>query len=517
MAPHTFVFWIHAGTKARFEEAYRGIADRLELPGRDRPGADISQLVCNWLQDEANGTWLMILDNADDVSVFYPKQGRAKDRFGSAPTPLADYLPQSRNGSILVTSRNKDVAARLVGGHRNIGEVVAFSEEQALLLLQNKLHNTPSSGGTSELLRTLGYLPLAVAQAAAYINRHAPRLTILDYLDEFHRSSKSKDSLLNQDRGDLRRDKSASNSVMTTWQVTFECVRKEKQSAADLLSLMSFFNPQAIPEFALQSYNRVAEGRIRRVKDVLSVLQLSRNRQEEDRKKSFFDDVAVLQAYSLVSAMAEKGVFKMHPLVQHCTIAWLSLARKVERFRMGFVEIIKKEFLVKEAGDWEECKQLMPHIEAFYPGKPGDNSFDRWVTLTTDAGGLLDEKGKYNEAAILCRRALEGKEEGLGQQHPDTLWSVNDLAVVLHNQGKYDEAERLHRQALEGIEKELGKQHPDTLSSINNLATVLRDQGKHDKAERLHRQALEGREKELGKQHPDTLLSINNLANTLRD
>lgn len=78
-APHTFVFWVHAGTKARFEEAYRGIADRLELPGRDRPEANVSQLVCNWLQNEANGKWLIILDNADDLDVFYPNQVYAND------------------------------------------------------------------------------------------------------------------------------------------------------------------------------------------------------------------------------------------------------------------------------------------------------------------------------------------------------------------------------------------------------------------------------------------------------
>ncbi|KAF1950535.1 hypothetical protein CC80DRAFT_228667, partial [Byssothecium circinans] len=419
-SPHTFVFWVHASTRARFEEAYRDIADRLQLPGRSDPKANVLRLVSNWLQDEANGRWMMILDNADDVNVFYPKQAHASDRSCSSLTSLAEYMPQSRNGSILITSRNKDAAARLAGGYTRIKGVSALGEDQAFQLLRNKLHDASGSEGAVELLCMLGYLPLAITQATAYINQHAPRVTIQDYLDEFRRSIKNRESLLNRDAGDLRRDRSASNSVVATWQLTFECVRKERRSAADLLSLMCFFNPQAIPEFALRSYDRGMQKRIRRVKRVFSVPQYLKDRHRSDGKKAFHDDVAVLQAYSLVSATAEKEVLKMHPLVQHCTIAWLSSARQVECCRMAFVELIKKEFLSNKVGDWEECKQLVPHIDTFYPGEPGDKSFDRWVSLTIDVGKLLYNKGKYNEAVIPYRRALEGREKELGVQHPST-------------------------------------------------------------------------------------------------
>ena len=67
-----------------------------------------------------------------------------------------------------------------------------------------------------QLLETLGYLPLAITQAAAYINRRAPRMTISGYLEEFRKNDKKKANLLNRDAGDLRRDGSASNSVVTT-------------------------------------------------------------------------------------------------------------------------------------------------------------------------------------------------------------------------------------------------------------------------------------------------------------
>lgn len=165
--------------------------------------------------------------------------------------------------------------------------------------------------------------------------------------------------------------------MIRTWQLTFECVRKERRSAANLLSLMCLFNPQAIPEFALRSYDKGIQNRIRRVKHVFSVPQYLKDRHRSDGEKAFHDDVALLQAYSLVSATAEKGVLKIHPLVQHCTIAWLSSARRAERCRVAFVDLIKKEFISQKVGDWEECKQLVPHIDTFYPGEPGDKSFSQ--------------------------------------------------------------------------------------------------------------------------------------------
>ena len=68
-SPQTWVFWVHASTRARFDEGYKMIADALKLRGRDDPKTDILQLVAGWLRDEANGRWFMILDNADDAAL----------------------------------------------------------------------------------------------------------------------------------------------------------------------------------------------------------------------------------------------------------------------------------------------------------------------------------------------------------------------------------------------------------------------------------------------------------------
>jgi hypothetical protein len=174
------VFWVHASAQARFKEAYKDIADQLQLPGRDNPKADVLQLVRNWLRDEVNGRWMMVIDNVDNVETFtsQKRQRQEDEADASAQMSLATYLPQSRNGAILITSRSKDAAVRLAGGYNKIKEVPVMDESEGLQLLRNKLHNPPIEESAVDLLHALDCIPLAVTQAAAYINRRgraAPR------------------------------------------------------------------------------------------------------------------------------------------------------------------------------------------------------------------------------------------------------------------------------------------------------------------------------------------------------
>ena len=90
------------------------------------------------------------------------------------------------------------------------------------------------------------------------------------------------------------------------------------------------------------------------------------------------------------------------------------------------------------------------------------------------------------------RRELEGREQQLGEDHPETLAAVRNLALLLEAQGKFDEAEPLFRRALDGLEQQLGADHQETLASVTNLALLLQAQGKFDEAEPLLRRALEG-------------------------
>jgi len=251
------VFWVHGSNTARFEEGYRAIAEAVKLPGRDAQNADILQLVHSWLCCAESGKWVMILDNADESSVFFSPHSRSVgDSIASSRQvrSLSVFLPQSNNGAILITSRDRDTAFRFTGRNQDIIKVEPMDQKDALTLLKKKPGTYFESDSGAELVGALDYIPLAITQAAAYIHRRAPRTSIVKYLKELQ-SKWSQGSPLNYDVGDPRRDENASNSIITTWQISFEHIRTTRPSAAELLS-MSFFDRQGIPEDLLNDSKR---------------------------------------------------------------------------------------------------------------------------------------------------------------------------------------------------------------------------------------------------------------------
>ncbi|KAF2475565.1 uncharacterized protein BDR25DRAFT_153780, partial [Lindgomyces ingoldianus] len=97
-SPEQWVFWVHASNIARLEQGYRDIADKVKLAGREDPQADVFKLVHNWLQNEKNGKWLLVLDNADDgatlsLPVNNSQETRTGGRNSAYPRSLSSYLP----------------------------------------------------------------------------------------------------------------------------------------------------------------------------------------------------------------------------------------------------------------------------------------------------------------------------------------------------------------------------------------------------------------------------------------
>jgi tetratricopeptide (TPR) repeat protein len=487
----------------------------------------------------------MIVDNADNVETFYPSGKSTAD--ASAQVSLATYLPQSRHGAILVTSRSKDAAARLVGGYNRIKEVLVMDESEGLHLFRNKLQHPPCEESVLKLLKELNCIPLAIIQAVAYINRRS-RMTVAGYLDEFQRNTKKRETLLKWDADELRRDDSASNLVVTTWQMSFEQITQERESAAHLLSLISFFNPHGIPESTLRRYSKEAA-------------EAADLHAEQDADDAFEEDLDTLQAYSLVSVTADNETGEMHALVQFCTRVWLSSTSVAEPWEQRFIELMAQQFPFQaEYEHWAKCQQLLPHVEPLFDATPADEqTLKAWTEVLTNAAyylrGLgnydtaqriatkalaarqnvfdshdlqtldtmtvlvwvLMDQGRYRGAEKLVRQVLEVRRTKLGGRDCRTLISMNNLAEVLVKQGEYKEAEKFNRQVLEDCRDVRGENHQSTLISMNNLALVLYFQGKYEEAEILHRQALEGCKNQLGERHPDTLGSMHNLAGMLSD
>jgi tetratricopeptide (TPR) repeat protein len=511
------------------------MADALKLPGRDDPQVDMLRLVSRWLADESNGPWFLVLDNADNTNMFsyLTPQMAHEQGFDSSKALLLAYIPQTATGSILITSRNTDSAYKLSGDYKNIIHISPMDASEALELLKTKLPRVKSAPNCLELLTALDHVPLAVTQAAAYISKGAPRMDISRYLDLFNESESNRTSLLDEDAGDLRRDPEVPNSVITTWHISFNQIRRDNPLAADLLSLMSVLNGQGIPESLLVKNN--------------------------DRLL-FEAALALLLGFSLVVAESTGDHFEMHRLVQLATRKWLVIHNESDKWNQTALRLLSETFPNGDYQNWKLCGRLLPHVDAVL-----SNSFHKEIDLLQQAsilhnlswylwakgryqlsrfkieealeirrlyldkgdrnlfgsfglyGTVLHSQGKYDEAETMYRQTLKLREEVLGQKHPDTLASMNNLALVLKSQGKYDEAEAIHRQELQLSEEVLGQKHPKTLTSMNNLARVLKSQGKYDEAEAMHRQALQLQEEVLGHKHPNTLASMNNLALVLEN
>ena len=76
----------------------------------------------------------------------------------------------------------------------------------------------------------------------------------------------------------------------------------------------------------------------------------------------------------------------------------------------------------------------------------------------------------------LYKRVLETEERAHGVEHPDTLFSLDNLAALYWTQGRYGEAEPLLKRALDARQRMKGPDHPDTLTSVNYLASLYDSQ-----------------------------------------
>ena len=504
------IFWIHAGTKARVEAGFRAIADAVQLPVENRPTTDIPQLVYGWLSNEQNGRWLMVVDSADDHDVFYSSNGGTGE-----DKPLAEYLPQSRNGSILVTTRDKDLARRLTGHHKNIIEVGTMAPSDALLLLEKKLGLLSDADSAAELVRVLDYFPLAISQAASYIQKMTPRSSLEKYLAEFREGERKKTRLLGHDSGDLRRDGSASNAILTTWQISFQHIRTKRRSAANLLSLMSFFDRQGIPESLLKSSrndeNTARLSRLEGQEDWGSggLGDSESNGSDDETDDAFEDDIAILRDYCLIIPNEDGDVFEMHGLVQLSTRKWLEAYNLQEKFKQQFVSQMVASFPTGDYGNWTTCQSLFAHVEAAMNFRPAEGRLEKaWATLLYNGGWYARSQGKYDIAERMLYKARRTREMRLGKEDGATLASTSLFALVLLDRGLWGKAEKLFVQVMEMTKAKLGADHPDTLTSMNNLAFTWKSQGQHADALALMKSCALARQRVIGPEHPHTRSSL---------
>jgi tetratricopeptide (TPR) repeat protein len=469
------IFWLKADSQTALSSGFIEIAALLNLPEKDAQESELAiRAVVNWL--EYHTGWLLIFDNAD------------------VPELLKPFRPRNASGHVLLTSR-----AQLFD-HLGIStpvELQTMSPDEAVQFLftrtGKKVDNAAEKAAAAELAGELGYLPLALEQAGAYILAKKARFQA--YLASYR---KQRLALLQQARPVVGQ---YPESVATTWAINFSEVEQASQAAADLLTASAFLSPDRIP-FELISTGKQQLGPA--IETALADV--------EDDPLLINQLLEPLTLYSLVRLDVDQQTYNLHRLVQEVVQTRLDEpSQKLWAERV--VEALNTAFSNVEFKNWPLCERLLPHT------KQAARIIQQWQVVSQSAALLLNkagfyskQRGQYKDAEPLYQQALPIYQRALGPDHPYVATVLNNLAELYREQGKLDATETLLKQSLAIRQQALGPDHPDVAQSLNNLAGLYYQRGKPAAAEPLYQQALAIDEKALGPDHPALATHLNNLA-----
>jgi serine/threonine protein kinase len=148
--------------------------------------------------------------------------------------------------------------------------------------------------------------------------------------------------------------------------------------------------------------------------------------------------------------------------------------------------------------------------------KLGDQHPDTIVSMEHYAAAL-QALARYPEAESAFKQALDASRRVHGDDHVQTIRTLDHYGDLLSSQERLPEAEAMCREAWERARRVLGDEHPTTLASAHNYAHVLFRQGRTDLAAPLLRQVLDGSRRVHGPDHPDTITTLNVLARALSE
>ncbi|WAO94549.1 NB-ARC domain-containing protein [Fusarium falciforme] len=517
------VFWVHADNEATFLADYKTIGKKLGVDER-LEGSDLLDAVRSGI--EGRSKWVMIVDNADDLRLFGVGQ-QAKGDGTKENQSLWKYIPCTSQGMVLWTSRDAHITGTLVGPRCGI-EVRSMAIDEATTLLARVRDEPPTAeeaSGEAEvdaLLEELQCLPLAIAQAGAYMRRMS--MTAEQYL-ALLRQGQTRWEVLKVSDADRHRRPEVSNSVLETWRISTERIRAESEMSYQMLHVIAYVDSQDIPQelmaAAASRYDIDGEISTRQATELEVLEAVTRLkefsflslRQMEDGERSY-------EMHKLVQEAVRYGLGVRGPMETTMGKApWVesgpSEPEKGEAYYSGMaLQVVDGLFPISEPTSWGRCEQYVTH--AIRVGEWAEVSGTEIETsaLLERVSSFLYERGRWREKEPVDSRALKLRREVLGEKHPDTIWSMASLAATYHDQGRYDEAERLKDETLDLQREVLGEKHPDTIRSMADLAMTYHEQGRYDEAERLKDETLDLRREVVGEKHPDTIRSMASLAAT---
>jgi tetratricopeptide (TPR) repeat protein len=473
------VFWMDASDKDSLYQSYANVAQKLSIPGWDDDQANTKQLVERCVVGMSARQCLLIFDNTEDMTL------RSDGLSTTEAADLTDFLPQSKLYTVVFTTTSSDTARTLA--LHNILALRELTLDTALRMLQVRLArplSNPEQQEAEHLLRELSYLPLAIMQAAACMN--ASSMTVQEYRA---RMDQHKDLPIDHG-GDSSEGKlhgsRVKDPVAAVLFLSINEISRENALATDYLFLAACVDRKDI---------------------TLDLLEAASMQAREHA-------IRMLDKYALITRRPAESALDVHRLVHQALRKHLQAKRRLSQWTQRTIIQLLQVFPNGDHSNRSKWRRLLPHVQYALSHSRTDNNNEERFRLAVGCAITLYNDGRYSEAEELEVQVVQTRKRVLGNEHPDTLSSMINLASTYSDQGRWKEAEELEVQVMQARKRVLGNEHPDTLRSMNNIASTYWNQGRLKEAEVLEVQVMQARKRVLGNEHPSTLTSMANLAST---
>jgi tetratricopeptide (TPR) repeat protein len=425
----------------------------------------------------------MIVDDADVDTFFGPSQ-------------LHKFLPHSPRGCILVLTRNRQLALRIVRPAQLI-EIGGMVREDASKLLLSFTGQLCDHKDADDLVSALELSPLAIAQAGAFIAFNS--MSIRSYLHQINISDHSASQLF--------------LAALTHFSSTMHCMLHSRLPIASLSALRNY-DPGASDLLAVTACFHEVDIPLTLLSAISDPDQLSKA-------------LLVLQGYSLVRPGSRSNTIELPRVARAIVRAEVTSMTKHPRPLKLALKAMCLTFpaICEQSKLWERCQLYQLHtrsilamtMDTLNPNQLSSTSRLALAHLASAICTFLIVVGQYQEVRAISLKIFGwAATKTFAQQEGVFRDLKSKLAISEQGLGNLPSAARLSREVFLSRKHTLGNTHSKTLHSLNNLALVYEDQRIHDKAERYHRESLSLKELIFGHEHPDTLTTVNNLGITLQ-
>ncbi|KAJ5081108.1 Acyl transferase/acyl hydrolase/lysophospholipase [Penicillium angulare] len=448
--PECSVFWIPAMSHESIKQAFLTIANHIGLVVVNQEKDELIRSVQNHFSQQASGHWLLIFDNADDIELWDdPSKSGSTESF-------RELLPSSPLGSTLFTTRSAKVAQNLAS--ENIFNVPEMDLKRATRVLRNliiKKDLVDDDESTHQLLERLTYLPLAIAQAAAFINQNDTG--IKGYIGLLDGHEQDVISLMSEDFEDKGRYKTTLNPVATTWLTSIAQIQKSQPPAIELLAFMSCLSSRDIPISLLPGSSAVEQSK----------------------------QLGILQAYGLIRRHTDSQRLDIHRLVHLAMRNFLRSSEVLKTWEEAALGIVAQKFPLAETHDQDAWRLCLPHAFHILDSTSASDHPHARGNLQFKVSDCLILEGRVREAILLTKSAVKYNEEYFGPEDPRTLAAMNGLGVCLKLHGRLEEARDLMTQLLRTNLRVSGPDSQAVAVSLITLCTIHLGLGNYAIAEWL--------------------------------